>query len=280
MHTIYSYTDYRLFLKDFYAAKKEKNPKYSYRTFCRIGGISSPSLYMDVVIGKRNLTRKTIPLFIKGLKLNDEEGDYFSTLVLLNQAKTDKERLYLMDSLKRFIPGFNRKTVPLNQLAYYSKWYHSAIRELCCLNGWNGDYRKLSRMLVPHISTAEARESIKLLLKLGFIEKINGGKFRQCDPHIATQNDLLPLSIRALNRSLATMGRDAIDLFAPDERDCSGLILGLSKEGYSQIKEEIKEFKRKIVRITHHDINANQVYCMNMNFFPMSQSPAKKSGTK
>lgn len=272
MISIFNYTDYRLFLKEFYQAKKEKNSKYSYRTFCRLAGIPSPSLYNDVASGKRNLTRKTIPAFIKGLHLNEEEGDYFSTLVLLNQSKSDKERQYLMESLKKFIPGFTRKTLPMNQLAYYSKWYHSAIRELCCLINWNGDYKKLARTLVPKITTAEAKKSIQLLIELGLIEKTKTGTYRQRDPHITTQNDLLPLSIRDLNRNFAAMGREAIDRFSPEKRDCSGLILGLSKNGYDQIKEEIKEFKRRIVRITHHDSDANQVYCMNMNFFPMSEN--------
>jgi hypothetical protein len=62
MKSIEYYTDYRTFLSDFYREKKNASPLFSYRTFCRMAELKSPSIFKEVVSGKRGLTS---PVFLK-----------------------------------------------------------------------------------------------------------------------------------------------------------------------------------------------------------------------
>jgi uncharacterized protein (TIGR02147 family) len=92
MQSIEFYTDYRLFLRDFYNWKKESSRHYSYRLFSIKAGLNSPSIYREVVAGMRNLTIQTISAFVKGLGFNERDGRFFENLVLFNQAKSEEAK--------------------------------------------------------------------------------------------------------------------------------------------------------------------------------------------
>lgn len=51
---VFSYHDYRLFLADYYQAKKPKG--FSYRAFSRDAGLGAPNYLKLVIDGKRNPT--------------------------------------------------------------------------------------------------------------------------------------------------------------------------------------------------------------------------------
>jgi uncharacterized protein (TIGR02147 family) len=175
MEPIQTYTDYRAFLRDFYKDRKKLNRDYSYRVFCKAAGINSPSLYKEIADGKRNLSTAYLPAFIKGMHLNDRDAKYFMALVKLGHAKTDKEKLEQLEILRGLKPSIRQKLVTPARFEYYSRWYHSVIREIACTMNWKGDYTVLANTIKPKISRKEARESVELLLKLGLIRKNKNG---------------------------------------------------------------------------------------------------------
>ena len=56
---IYDYLDYRRFLQDFYAKRKEENPAFSYENFARKAGLKSKGMVHDILTGKRPLSSMT-----------------------------------------------------------------------------------------------------------------------------------------------------------------------------------------------------------------------------
>ena len=63
-----SYLNYRDFLKDFFSAKKKSSPHFSHRSFMFSAGLNSPSHLKMIIDGKRNLTNKSLPKYVKALK--------------------------------------------------------------------------------------------------------------------------------------------------------------------------------------------------------------------
>ena len=93
MADLFKYLDHRRYLKDYYREQKEKRGStFSFRTFARAAGLSSPNFLKLVMDGKRNLGPDGIARFGKALRLNKEETTYFENLVHFNQASTDDER--------------------------------------------------------------------------------------------------------------------------------------------------------------------------------------------
>jgi uncharacterized protein (TIGR02147 family) len=72
---------------------------------------------------------------------------------------------------------------------------------------------------------------------------------------------------------------EAIDRFPPSERDVSSLTIGISKKSYSLIKQEIQEFKNRIIRIVDDDEDSDQVYNVNVQLFPLSKNAEKEKGS-
>ena len=268
---IENYTDYRKFLKDYYALRKKQSRHYTYRNFCDAAGLKSPSLYIEVVKGKRNLTNGTLEAFIRGLKLNKQQARFFTALVNYNQSKDAKAQQTYLEMMRGCKPSIEQAMVMSDQYEYYSKWYHSAIREIACTLDWHEDFSLLAKALEPAIRKTEARASIQLLLKLGFIKKTPDGRYHQVDANITSGSEVRSVAVRKLNEDLAGMGKDAIEKYDPKERDISSMIAGVSAKSYPQIKREIQEFKQRVMQIVDEDTVTERVYNINIQLFPLSK---------
>ena len=78
---IYAYLDYRAFLSTWFDARKAQNPRFSHRLFARLAGQKSPSLLLQVIQRKRNLSEVTAPEFARAMKLDPDETSFFFALV-------------------------------------------------------------------------------------------------------------------------------------------------------------------------------------------------------
>jgi uncharacterized protein (TIGR02147 family) len=88
---IFEYTDYRFFLKDYYAFQKRNNRGFSYRSFASLSGVA-PSLLKDVVSGRRQLTLKIMEKYADAMQLSARERDYFRILVEFVNAKSNQKK--------------------------------------------------------------------------------------------------------------------------------------------------------------------------------------------
>lgn len=91
MVNIFNYLDYRDYLRDFYTEKKKDKPFFSYRYISSHVGIDS-SYLVKVLQGNRHISSSKIPNFVKLLKLDDNERDFFELLVCFCKAKTEREK--------------------------------------------------------------------------------------------------------------------------------------------------------------------------------------------
>ncbi len=89
---IFDYLDFRSFLRDMYAFKKEQYRQFSYRSFALKAGFSSPNFLKLVMDGQRNLTNESVAKIAQGFGLKKSERDYLENLVFMNQAQRHDER--------------------------------------------------------------------------------------------------------------------------------------------------------------------------------------------
>lgn len=270
METLDRYSDYRQYLKDFYADRKKRSPTFSYRQFSQKAGIRSPSLMREVSEGRRNLTETSIQQFIKGLGLTETDARFFTALVHYNQAQDVETRQQWLDGMRGLRRRVKAAFVPLERHEYYSRWYIPVVRELACRIDWKGDFRKLAQRLRPAISALEARQAVDLLVRMGFLEE-REGRWIQPDPALTTGHEVDSSHVRAGNLQFATMGAESIEQLAPSHRDVSTIVVGISSDGFRRIKEEIRLFKERVARIAEDDDAADGVFAVNVQLVPHSQ---------
>lgn len=271
MKRIEEYDNYRDFLNDWFEDRKRRFTFFSTRYFCQKSGIKSPSLYMEVVKGNRNLTDQTIPQFIAGLGLTDSDAAFFRILVHLNQAQDPKERDIYTGELRKFRDKITKEVIPADHYEYYSRWYNPVLRELACIVDWKDDYEKLASLINPAVKVKEVKECIGMLLRLGFLAKDENGAYRQGAPSITSGNHVHAAGIRSLNRNFAELAGEAIEKYTPQERNISSMTIGISEDAYRQLNQEIEEFRDRVRRIVFDDAKSDRVYTLNLHLFPLSE---------
>ena len=277
MKPIFSYIDYRAFLKDYYEEQKKNTRFFSYRYFAKKAGINSPNFLKQIIESKRNLTDITIKKFITALNLNEKEANFFRHLVLFNQAKTAQEKQEHYAVMLSMMHTIKEQKLTAEQHEYYNKWYVSVIRELICLYEFKDNYKEIAAALSPPISSREVRFAVKVLLKLKMIEKLPNGTYRQTTSAIISNSEVARMAVRNFNREMLKKAELALDNTPVAERQIYGVTIGLSKAGYDVLVSEMAAFRDRIVAITNNDKYSSRVYQMHPQFFPLSKEMNTKS---
>lgn len=268
MVQVFDYFDYRKFLKDWFAAKKQEHAQYSFRVMADQCGFKSKSFLAHVMEGKANLSDNSLFSLGRALKLSSKEFSYFASLVRFNQARDQRQREQYFQELLRAGARRKARTMLEHEYEFYSKWYHNTIRELVTMVDFGEDYAALGRMLVPPISAVKARRSVELVLRLGLIEK-EGERYRVTDKILQTGDDIRSVAVTSFHRQNLEIAGSALDQYPVDEREISCVVGGMSDECFAQVKTEIQEFRKRIVSIISNDTRkAKRVYHVNFQCFP------------
>jgi uncharacterized protein (TIGR02147 family) len=272
---IYSYTDYRSYLRDFYIWKKEASPGFSYRVFSRRAEVKAPNFLQWLIEGKRNLAHTTIPRVCTALGLTGLEIEYFHELVLFNQSETIKEKTVCFLKLAELRKPAKIKLIKEIQFEHYQNWYNEAIRELLSYYRFvpteKYAFRKLARLLAPEIDENLARKAIKLLLQLALIEETDDGSLRQSENFISTGDEVDSFLVRTFHQTMITLAGESLDRFPRELRDVSSVTMSISDDCFDLIKKEIQVFRKHILEMIKLDKESQNVYQLNFQFFPLTK---------
>jgi uncharacterized protein (TIGR02147 family) len=95
------------------------------------------------------------------------------------------------------------------------------------------------------------------------------------DDIITTGYEAKSLAINNFLISTNELARQAIDRYPREQRSMSTLTFSCSAEGYAQIDERLKRFRREILEIVRTDKDTDRVYHINFHVFPMSSTIPK-----
>ncbi|MCB0417076.1 MAG: TIGR02147 family protein, partial [Bdellovibrionales bacterium] len=267
---LFDYFDYREYLQDFYSFHKRKNPSYSYRLFARKARLGSPNYLKLVVDGKRRITDRTLYQFTRGLGLDIDEEKYFRELVMYQEiSDPDSKEAHLRQLLK--YQEKQKAPVPLkaDKIKFILDWHHAAIRELVATKGFKEDPTWIAKRLGNKISEAQAKQSLEILIRLQLVER-REGRLVQREPLLTSTDELPSHLIRSLHRTYLRKAINSIFSVPLDKRELSGLVLSVPNHRVKEVKEEIKEFRKKLNRKYGTDPDGNEVYFIGLYMFPVS----------
>lgn len=271
------YNDYRCFLKDWYAWKKSTTRGYTYTSFAREAGFRSATSLQAVIKGKNNIASESISKYTRALKLTKRQSSYFYHLVMYNQSTDELEKSTHLEELSRYRYYLEGMRLSDLQFKLYSKWYHSAVRELINLDGFIEDPRWIADQLHPSITPAQAAKSLKLLEELQLVYRDTSGKLRQRNAVISTPPELRSLSVRNFNRKMIQLAEGAITSFDPENREISGMTVTLPQELVDELKTDIQAFKERILEKIKKCVGENtDIYQANFQFFPLLKKRTRK----
>ncbi|MDB5102752.1 MAG: hypothetical protein JWP91_441 [Fibrobacteres bacterium] len=268
--SVFAYSDYRQYLKDYHEAASAKDRKFSHRFISDKVGASSTGWFSDLIKGRINLAGTQLVRLAELLKLKENETDYFEILVQYNQAGSLEEKNRHLRKMLTF-KEMRVDLVGEGKFEFYSHWYYAAVRELLFFHPFRDDYVALAKKMDPPIKPAQAKEAIRLLEKLDFIRKDAQGLYRPRE--MTLKKDPSLKSILALNllRINMELGMQALDKFQKDERHVSAMTLSYSAPGFEKAVAEIDALRRKLVALMEDDADPAKVFQFNIQFFPVTR---------
>jgi uncharacterized protein (TIGR02147 family) len=279
MKTIFEYMNYRDYLREAYADKKQKSPFYSYRLFSQKAGFKSPNFLKLVIDGARNLTKESAFHFSKAFGHNKRESEYFENLVFFNQSKTLEEKNAYLSRLMKFRVKTDAKKIEASEYAYLSQWYHPVVRELVTAKDFAGDFKKLGNALIPAITAAEAEKSVQLLLDLNFIAKGANGRFEQTNTQLTTGFHVQSIGAANYHKAMIRLADESIERFTAAQREINSVTVGVSNETYNTLVARTRQFAMEMMQIAEADTNVQRVAQVNMQVFPLSIELGGKEAT-
>jgi uncharacterized protein (TIGR02147 family) len=268
---VFAYLDYRAFLRDYYNLRKASARGFSYRSFSRRAGLTSPNYLKLVIDGKRNLSASMAKRFAEACGLARDDQRYFVDLVAFGQATTLSDR----DQYYARLTGFQRyrqaHKLDLAHAAYYSAWYMPAIRELAARSDFDANPQWIARQLVPEITASEAQRALDTLLELGLLVMSADGSVKQQDVLLSTGPETRGLHIANYHRTMMQRATESIDLVGPKDRDISSLTLCLGRDGVRAFKERVQRFRKELLELSALETDPEQVVQLNFQLFPLSR---------
>lgn len=270
MESIFSYSDYRKYLADYFEEQKKDTTYFSHRYFAKKAGFSTSNFLHLVMVGKRNLTKQSLMRITLAMKLGKSESEYFENLVFFNQAGDIREKNLFYERLTAFRKSTFVQPINADQFEYYSNWHHPAVREIACFNQGRMDENEIAKTIRPKLTPREVKKSLDLLLRLGLLVR-NNGVFAQSSPLLTTGPEVASNAISAFHIRTMALAAESIEAVPPDKRDISGLTLGITKNNFLKIKKRIQEFRREILSLAQEE-NPECVYQANFHLFPLTRT--------
>lgn len=275
MKDILEYTSYRQYIADYYAERKAKSA-FTWQEFASLAGFSSSIFLKYVSEGRYNLGEATAVRVATAMNLADYECDFFVELVKFDHAKTDAEKKAAYGKMISIAEAHKAKVLEGDSFRFFSDWKNPVIRELApAMPG--AKPLALAHACREKITAAEVTETLNFLVKAGLLQKDDAGNYTQTEQSVTTgPMEVTPVAVRGMHRQMGEFALDAIEGIPQNERHFSGITLGVTHEAYDEIVQVIAECRKKVIAIATRDSAMDEVYRLNMQFFPLTKKNSKK----
>lgn len=279
--TLSEFMDYRLFLADFYQAKKHLTRAsirpYSYSIFSAAADIKSPNYLKMIIEAKRNLSPEMVVKFAKACSFNKAQTDEFKLLVSFNQAEDPADRNYALKQLSEYRVEQKLKHGELDRKTFEEmpNWIGWIIYALADQEGVTFEASQLKDLLRGKASEAEINEAVENLIRSGELVRdpvsaaISKGKPTE------VQKDIPAALIRKLQMQLMYLGLESLYQDNSSEREFGSLTMSLTEKEFDLIKFKLRHLRKSLHKdnlVAREISKGNRVYQLNLQLFPVSNA--------
>ncbi len=275
------YMDFRLFLADFYHAKKAQTRTsvrpYSYAIFSAAADIKSPNYLKMIIEGKRNLSNDMISKFAKACALNKAQGEEFRLLTLFNQAEDPADRNYALKKLSEYRVEQKLKLGEFDRKVFEKvpNWIGWIIFAMVDQSGVQFKIPQLRELLRGKASETEINHALEALLKSGELVRDDGtGNIKKGIPSEAPEEIPSDL-VRKLQMQLMYLGLESLYQDAPAEREFGSLTLAMTAKEFDELKFKLRQLRKSLHKdnsIARMNAKGERVYQLNLQLFPVSNA--------
>jgi uncharacterized protein (TIGR02147 family) len=268
MPDVLGYLDYRIYLKDWYEARKRREKGFSYRALAREVGYRSHAFFSLVLQRRSNISIEVAMGFADCIGLKGREREYFLLLVSCNQEEVPSQRQIMFQRLQK-LNGTPATQLREDQDAFLASWRHAALREMLGIDPFQGGEAQWGERMVPAATAREVRESLDLLLALGLAHRTARGIVRT-DPRLVTGTTYTESATRGFMRQVHELGGEALERFPRSERHHGWATLSVSAATLETMRAELRALVQRFLTLAEEEVSPDRVMQLNLEFFPLA----------
>ena len=192
---VFSFLSVQDFLLHIYEALKSKLPRYSYRSFSTDLGFGETNYLHLICTHKRQLSLRSANKVAAHLGLHADRRAWFLSLVEHTAGRHNAQRA---EGIKKaFLVRQKTLDNELNrdEIEFFGRWYHHVIRELVAREDFKPDPKWVCQKLRPKITPEQARQSLELQIRLGYVQVTQDNKYSLSHSHIRVPEGLSNLAV-------------------------------------------------------------------------------------
>ena len=277
MKSVIEYEDYRLFMNDYYRWKKQTSA-FSWRDFTKKGGFTSPNHMKLVCEGKSGLSKTGVERAADAMDLVGAEREYFRQLVKFGQAKKDADKKAAYTEMKEIASAHKVRVLEGESMSFYESWKFPVLRELAPMMP-GAKPLDIARACGNAFSAEEVRNALAFLTRAKFLKKTADNVYEQVDRSLQMSVAAMPMLVREMHKEMAGFAKDAVEKYPVDERNFTGVTMGIDDEDYAEILKELENCRKRIISIASAKKGGNRVYRLNMQLFPLTDKVQKQESS-
>lgn len=280
-----AYTDYRLFLKDFYehkrfATRSDLRP-YSYATFAAAADIRSPNYLKLIIDGQRNLSREMAVKFARGLALPKEDYEEFIALVEFTQATEPLERNRHLKVLADLRVKQQLKSGEIRAETWEKvpSWVTWVLYALADQKDIKFDPSALFETMRGKARPEDIRRCMDRLIESGELVRTEDGGIAKGRELMSGSENVPVALVRKLQAELIYLGLESLFQDQPQDREFGAQTLALTETEFEQLKFELRQMRKRwakdisVARTTGG--KGDRVFQLNIQLFPVTINKPK-----
>lgn len=269
MKSVIGYEDYRLFMNDYYQWKKSTSV-FSWRRFNKKGGFSSPNHMKLVCEGKSGLSETGVEQAADALDLIGMERVYFRQLVKFCQAKDETEKKIAHSEMMAIACACRVRVLGGESVSFYDSWKYPVLWELASIIP-KATPLDMCKACGNVFSQEEICNALAFLTRANFLKKTAPNKYEQVDRFLQMSTATVPSQVRSMHKDMASLAEKSIEKYAVEERNFSGVTMGINEDDYALILKELDACRKRIISIASATKKGNRVYRLNLQLFPLTE---------
>lgn len=259
---IYEYDDIATFLKDSFHQRMKDNSNLSLKSLSNKIGLSSSSAFNQMLRGQRPVPAKFIPLFVKELKLDLNEANYFNELYLKSKSEDSKFNMAILEKMN---PKKWRKKIIL-KLKNIPPPLFFAVRTFLKRNK-NADLASLKENFSTLIDP-------KLLERSFTAIQTEKQSINSQDRVIATSG-IPSIKVQDIHQFYLSLAKESLPVVDVEKREYNTYSINIKKEDIPLMKERIRFFFDSFIEEFGNDQEADSTFQIGGYLYPITRETKK-----
>ncbi len=270
--SVFDYTDYREYLRDYLEWKRSSKKGFTVRQFCLKAKINTDNYLLRVLRRQRNLGPKMTGRFAKALALNPQESRYFHIMTEYQNSTQPSEKTQFYRQMETLLKARKQSMSPVVDNSIFTHWYIAAIWELASCKNADLSPKGIAKALQGKISVQQAKESLEFLAQRNLLIREDSSKRYVQKPIYLTTTEGIRDSVIQLNhRETLKMAEESLNLPLA-ERGFYGLTIALPSSQIPELKAKLSEWVNQLRTEYANQDQADRVYRVGLHCYPLAKT--------